>query len=190
MIIDLPLLKKLREHHIRLEEFIVLYAKVGNSGILDVYTPMPISYNTLRRLKYLDSSNNITDLGLETYRNIISSNIDEDTYLDRAFEDWWKEYPANDSIGSFMETRKIRTNRRRAKELYLSLTKSGSISPDLLLSALKKEVAYRIRTSQPNNNALKYMQSPSVWLNNRSYENFLEEEPKTENLVLYGKDIN
>jgi len=102
------------------------------------------------------------------------------------FDEFWAAYPASDAWGNFIETRKIRSSKPRARTVYSGLLKSG-VLPETLLTALKREVEFRKKTSIGKNN-LTYMQSPAVWLHQHSYEEWLKDTPD-EQINTYGKDL-
>lgn len=116
----------------------------------------------------------------------------EDTKFEEDFEYFWSDYPLNDKWESFPITRVIRSNKKRSKELYMSLRREG-ISNQLLCVALANEIATRKKrsiSSKGINNELTYMQSPAVWLNNRTFESWIQDDGEAPSEELYGKELS
>jgi hypothetical protein len=95
------------------------------------------------------------------------------------FEEWWKTYPGTDSFeykGKFFKgTRALRLNKNDCNLKFNKILLEGEYTSQQLIAALNFEVAQKKETSIAENaNKLKFMQGSSVYLNQRSYEAFIE----------------
>ena len=85
-------------------------------------------------------------------------------------------------------TRTLRNNKLKSKQLYTALMQEG-VWPEMILSGLHAEMESRKRNSAKDN-SMKFMQASSTWLNNRTYEAWLDRDEVSSDSVLYGKDLN
>lgn len=190
LLINRETFKFLKESKLKLEEYIILFVKFYG---LDWYTygsymPSSISYLRLQKEKYLDKNKILTDKGKKLFESSFSKEaLDERIKQEELFEEWWEAYPTTDKHSTFPVTRRFKTNKIRTKYLYISLLNEG-IEHNKMLSAVRNEVASKIKNSTPSNNELKYMQNPYTYLFNRTFESWVDEDPVEFNE--YGKDIS
>ena len=95
------------------------------------------------------------------------------------FEEWWKTYPGTDSFEykgkSFKGTRALRLHKDDCRLKFDKIILEGEYTAQQLIAALNFEVTQKKETSiSENANRLKFMQGSSVYLNQRSYEAFIE----------------
>ena len=95
------------------------------------------------------------------------------------FEEWWKTYPGTDSFEykgkSFKGTRALRLHKDDCRLKFDKILLEGEYTASQLIAALNFEILQKKETSiTENTNRLKFMQGSSVYLNQRSYEPFIE----------------
>jgi len=187
--ITTDILINLKKFSLSLEEFLLLHWKYnGYPDITEVYSIPHIIYLKLRSKKYLDNTNTLTEKGREVYRSIVGES--EINSYDEEFELFWEAFPTDDRWGVFLTTRRIKAQKSKAKSNFIAVRNSG-ITTEELIEAVKTEVAVR-KAQSISNNSLTYMQSPTTWLNNRTFESWLKsngENTATTNSNNYGKDI-
>jgi hypothetical protein len=95
------------------------------------------------------------------------------------FEEWWKTYPGTDSFEykgkSFKGTRALRLHKDDCRLKFDKILLEGEYTASQLIAALNFEILQKKETSITENaNRLKFMQGSSVYLNQRSFEPFIE----------------
>ena len=95
------------------------------------------------------------------------------------FEEWWKAYPGTDSFEhkgkTFKGTRALRLHKDDCRLKFDKILIEGEYTAAQLIAALNFEVTQKKETSVTENaNRLKFMQGSSVYLNQRSFEPFIE----------------
>ena len=95
------------------------------------------------------------------------------------FEEWWKTYPGTDSFEykgkKFTGTRALRLHKDDCRLKFDKILLEGEYTATQLIAALNYEITQKKETSITENaNRLKFMQGSSVYLNQRSYEPFIE----------------
>jgi hypothetical protein len=103
------------------------------------------------------------------------------------FEEWWKEYPSTDTFKykgkSFKGTRAIRKDKNSCKVKFDVILLEGEYTAEQLIKALKFEVMQKVTMSvKSGQNRITYMQNSLTYLNQRTYEAFMEimEEEESE----------
>ena len=101
------------------------------------------------------------------------------------FNKWWEAYPPTDSFvhrgQTFKGDRSLRKDRDNCRLKFEKILLEGDYTAEQLIDALKYEVLMKKDASVKfNTNKLKYMQNSLTYLNQRSYEAFIE-QIKTEN---------
>jgi hypothetical protein len=96
-----------------------------------------------------------------------------------AFEKWWKAYPATDIFEyrgrRFTGTRGFRVKKEECKLKFQKILQEGEYSGEDLVRALEYEVAIKKEASfKEGENKMRYMQSTLPYLNQRTFENFVE----------------
>lgn len=100
--------------------------------------------------------------------------IDEDE-----FEKFWKAYPGTDTFShkgkKFTGTRSMRKNKDECKVVLFKILEEGGITLNEIIAALEYEVLQKKENSvKSQTNRMTFMQNTLTWLNQRSFEPFLE----------------
>lgn len=95
------------------------------------------------------------------------------------FNDWWLTYPGTDTFThkgkTFSGSRTLRQNRDECRLKYDKILLEGEYTSSQLVEALKFDVLQKKEASlKENTNKLTYMQNSFTYLNQRSYEAFIE----------------
>lgn len=95
------------------------------------------------------------------------------------FEAWWKIYPGTDTFThkgeSFTGTRGLRVNKEECKIKFDKILGEGEHTADDMLAALQFDVLQKKENSvKAKSNRLTYMQNSLTYLNQRSFEPFIE----------------
>lgn len=95
------------------------------------------------------------------------------------FESWWKAYPGTDTFiyqgKTFSGTRSLRVKKEDCKLKFNKILEEGEYTAIELIDALKFEVEQKKQTSfQEKTNKLKFMQNSLTYLNQRTFEPFIE----------------
>jgi hypothetical protein len=103
------------------------------------------------------------------------------------FDEWWKTYPGTDTFThkdkNFTGTRSLRKNKEECKIKLNTILAEGEYTIEELIAALKYEVLQKKENSYTSKtNKLIYMQNSLTYLNQRSFEPFIE-------LIREGKTI-
>lgn len=119
--------------------------------------------------------------------------------IDTEFQRWWKAYPGTDTFTyknkKFSGTRTIRVKVDECKAKIDKILDEGDYTIDDLVSALEFEVLQKKENSiKTNTNKLTYMQNSLTYLNQRTFEPFIElikegETIKEEQVISGGTDI-
>ena len=95
------------------------------------------------------------------------------------FEEWWKAYPGTDTFKhkgkSFVGARSLRQNKDECRLRFDKILLEGEYTASELTEALKFDVLQKKENSvKTGTNRLTYMQNSLTYLNQRSYEPFIE----------------
>lgn len=95
------------------------------------------------------------------------------------FEEWWKAYPGTDTFEhkgrKFSGSRSLRVSKDNCRLKYDKILLEGEYDAATLLDALKYDVTQKKEVSvKTGTNKLAYMQNSLTYLNQRSYEPFIE----------------
>ena len=95
------------------------------------------------------------------------------------FERWWKAYPGTDTFAykgkTFEGTRSLRTKKDDCKLKLTKILNEGEYTIDEMVEALEYEVVQKKENSvKAGENKLKYMQNSLTYLNQRTFEPFIE----------------
>jgi len=95
------------------------------------------------------------------------------------FDRWWKAYPGTDTFKHsgkmFSGTRALRRSIDDCRIKFNSILSEGEYTADDLIAALEFDVLQKKENSVKNNdNKLRYMQNSLTYLNQRSFEPFIE----------------
>ena len=96
-----------------------------------------------------------------------------------AFEEWWKSFPGTDIFNykdcPFTGSRSLRTGKEDCRIKFDKIVLEGEYTGDVLLEALKYDVLQKKEASiRTRVNKLSFMQNSLTYLNQRSYEPFIE----------------
>lgn len=95
------------------------------------------------------------------------------------FEAWWKAYPGTDTFThkntKFTGTRSIRTKKDDCKAKFDNIIAEGEYTAQEMISALEYEVLQKKENSiKHKTNKLTFMQNSLTYLNQRTFEPFIE----------------
>lgn len=95
------------------------------------------------------------------------------------FEEWYKSYPGTDSFEykgkTFKGTRAIRKGKDECRLKFDKILLEGDYTAEQLIAALKYEVIQKKESSiETNSNRLTFMQNSVTYLNQRSFEAYIE----------------
>jgi hypothetical protein len=95
------------------------------------------------------------------------------------FEEWWKTYPGTDSFEykgkSFKGTRSLRLYKDDCRLKFDKIILEGEYTAAQLIAALNYEILQKKEASiATNSNRLTFMQGSVVYLNQRTFEPFIE----------------
>jgi hypothetical protein len=95
------------------------------------------------------------------------------------FESWWKAYPGTDTFSyqgkSFAGTRSLRVKKEDCKAKFNNILEEGEYTANELIEALNFEIGQKKQTSViEKTNKLKFMQNSLTYLNQRTFEPFIE----------------
>ena len=118
----------------------------------------------------------ITVDGFQKFRLITGTkqlHINKEPVAEYTFEEFWNEFPANDSHGIWGRTRALRSNKEGCKKLYVQCLVNG-VSKENILKALKWQVK-QFKEASITSNRLSFMKNSYTWLLRKEYEVILEE---------------
>ena len=95
------------------------------------------------------------------------------------FEEWWKAYPGTDTFThkgkKFSGNRGLRQNKDECRLRFDKILLEGEYTAAQLIEALEFDILQKKENSvKTSNNKLTYMQNSLTYLNQRSYEPFIE----------------
>ena len=140
-------------------------------------------YQTLIRKGLIsDKDEKITTLGKELLQFIDTkeqTKIVKRKPATSEFEEWWKVYPGTDTFKhkgkSFSGARSLRQNKDECRLKFDKILLEGEYTASELIEALKFDVDQKKENSvKLGTNKLTYMQNSLTYLNQRSYEPFIE----------------
>ncbi len=104
------------------------------------------------------------------------------------FNDWWASYPGTDNFThagiTFKGSRTLRQNKDECRLKFSSIINEGEYTAIQLIDSLKFDVLQKKEESvRVRNNKLSYMQNSLTYLNQKSFEPFIE-------LINEGQTIN
>ena len=152
---------------------------------------MKMLHQTVRRKGLLSESNKITIIGNEVLsflnEKIEQPKIAKKKKTDSDFDKWWMMYPGTDTFTyksqSFTGTRGMRVKKDECKVKFNSIVEEGEYKPTELIAALEYEILQKKENSiKTKVNRLTFMQNSLTYLNQRSFEPFIE-------LIRDGKTI-
>lgn len=151
---------------------------------------MKILYQTVRRKGLLSESNKITIVGKQVLSFLdekVEVKIPKKKKTDTDFDTWWNMYPGTDTFTyksqSFTGTRGMRVKKEDCKTKFNTILQEGEYTAGELIAALQYEILQKKENSLKTKvNRLTFMQNSLTYLNQRSFEPFIE-------LIREGKTI-
>ena len=136
----------------------------------------------IRKGLITDTEDKLTTLGVELLQFIKSeesTKIVKKKPATTEFEEWWKAYPGTDNFThkgkKFVGSRTLRSNRDECRLRFDKILLEGEYTAADLIAALEFDVLQKKENSvKTGTNRLSYMQSSATYLNQRSYEPFIE----------------
>lgn len=103
------------------------------------------------------------------------------------FDVWWKAYPGTDNFRhknrTFKGSRSLRVNKQKCRDKFNNIVNEGEYTGQMLIDATALDVLQKKDASiRANANKLSYMQNSLTYLNQRSFEGYIE-------LLQSGADI-
>ena len=170
--------------------FIMLVEDGSDVDSLCEASKIKMLHQTVRRKGLLSETNKVTILGKELLAFL---NEEQETKMlkkkktDTDFDKWWSVYPGTDTFTykgqSFTGTRSMRAKKEECKVKYNSTLAEGDYTAKELMAALEYEILQKKENSiKTKTNRLTFMQNSLTYLNQRSFEPFIE-------LIREGKTI-
>lgn len=140
----------------------------------------------LYRKSLVTETGEVTTLGKELLTTLSNPNTSPREVIrkavasaDDAFDKWWKEYPSTDTLNylgkSFPGSRGLRQKKEDCRKKFGEILLEGNYSADEMIAALKAELMMKMNQSvRDNENKMKYMQNSLTYLNQRTFENFVD----------------
>ena len=141
-------------------------------------------YQSIRRKGLIaQDENKLTTVGDELLK-FLTPESDKRIFVKRkpqetAFAEWWKTYPGTDTFTyknkKFRGTRALRKDKQACKAKFDAILLEGDYTADQLVQALTYELEQKVLMSmKTGQNRLTYMQNSLTYLNQRTYEAFIE----------------
>jgi hypothetical protein len=119
--------------------------------------------------------------------------------INEDFERWWKAYPGTDTFEhngkKFSGSRSLRNDKENCKLRFNSILAEGEYTVDDLIAALEFDVLQKKENSvKTGSNKLTFMQNSYAYLNQRTFESFIEliktgVKVEETNKIIGGTDI-
>jgi len=147
-------------------------------------------YQTVRRKGLLSEANKVTILGkqlLEFLNEEQEVKMPKKKKTGTDFDKWWELYPGTDNFAykgqTFTGTRSMRKGKDECKVKFNNIIGEGDYTAKDLMAALEYEILQKKENSiKTKVNRLTFMQNSVTYLNQRSFEPFIE-------LIREGKTI-
>lgn len=183
MVITKNVIDALHSNYLTADEFIFLYNEYYKCGWDWVISPG--SLLKLKKTGFVEENGLVSVIGesillsLNTVTEpVIEVNEDQ-------FEDFWKEFPRDDSFRTFPKTRVLRFNKIETRRLYNMIRQE--YSHEDLMKALKTEISERSKGGVKN--LFTYMKGSINWLKDKSFLDYLNCEVVEEENTFFGKNI-
>lgn len=136
--------------------------------------------------KGLLTENNLLTLSGKNVLNFLSEEATPETKLQKKvsidedeFELWWKAYPGTDTFThkdkKFSGTRSLRVRKDECKVKLFKILDEGEHKITDIIAALEYEVLQKKENSvKSGSNKMTFMQNSLTWLNQRTFEPFIE----------------
>ena len=152
---------------------------------------MKVLYQTVRRKGLLSETNKVTIIGKEVLsfldEKVEQPKIPKKKKTDKDFDKWWNKYPGTDNFThkgqTFTGTRAMRKGKEECRIKFDNIVAEGDYTVQELIAALEYEIMQKKENSvKTKTNRLSFMQSSITYLNQRSFEPFIE-------LIREGKTV-
>lgn len=170
---------------------VVFLLKAFNEGVdlneISQDNRLAILHTTLLRKGLITKENKLTKEGKSVLdflsspaEMMVEKPIQKGTMMnDEDFNKWWNAYPSTDTFvhkgKKFVGTRALKAKKDECKLKLSKILAEGEYSLDELVRALEMEVGQKKDNSvKTNANKLSYMQSSITYLNQRTFEPFIE----------------
>lgn len=142
-------------------------------------------HQTLLRKALITSENNLTAEG-KTLLTFLSSPVEASTKIEKRkpieddkFNRWWNAYPGTDTFEhkgtKFTGSRSLRVRKDECRLVITKILGEGDYTMDDLVGALQLEVLQKKENSVKTKvNRLTFMQNSLTYLNQRTFEPFIE----------------
>jgi hypothetical protein len=161
----------------------MIYDQLDISTLCEESAKVNALYSSLKRKGLIsETEDKITTLGQELL--IFIDTKDNSRFVkkkndDSSFEEWFKTYPGTDSFEyknkTFTGCRSLRQNKDDCRLKFNKILLEGEHSADIMIGALKYDVIQKKEQSiKTSTNKLTYMQNSLTYLNQRSFEPFIE----------------
>ena len=186
----------------------IYFLKLAEEGInveeMCADAKMQMLCQTVRRKGLLSENFKITVIGKSVLGFLDEEGTSETKLVKKKqtsndFDDWWKSYPGTDTFThkkiDFTGTRSMRVKKDDCKAKLNSILAEGEYTIKEMIAALEYEVLQKKENSvKTKTNRLTFMQNSLTYLNQRTFEPFIEliREGKTvveEPIVRGGTDI-
>lgn len=182
--ISIETFSQLQQDGISLDQ-IFLLEKISNG--IDIGTTEKITAltQTLLRKGLISEKRKITkrgDVMLSSLREGHHIGTEKKSYeikVETAFDRWWKTYPVTDHFEykgkTFAGSRGLRTKKDECRTKFEKILNEGEYTVDDMIRALEYEVNLKKQASvSAGENKMRYMQGSITYLNQRTFENFIE----------------
>lgn len=161
----------------------MIYDQLDISTLCEESAKVNALYSSLKRKGLIsETEDKITTLGQELL--IFIDTKDNSRFVkkkndDSSFEEWFKTYPGTDSFEyknkTFTGCRSLRQNKDDCRLKFNKILLEGEHSAETMIGALKYDVIQKKEQSiKTSTNKLTYMQNSLTYLNQRSFEPFIE----------------
>jgi hypothetical protein len=146
---------------------------------------LELLYHGLYRKGLITEEGGITLLGNALLDFIDESTTSSTTTIQKiqipetCFSDWWKAYPGTDTFTHkgkrFSGSRSLKQKKDECKVKFNKILEEGAYTCDELIAALEYEVSQKKEASvKASTNKMMYMQNSLTYLNQRSFEPFID----------------
>lgn len=163
--------------------FLKLIQEGADPSALCEHQKMSILCQSVRRKGLLSENFKVTLLGQNALSFLENDGkqgkIAKKKVEDTSFEEWWKHYPGTDTFKHkdtyFSGTRGMRQKKDECKVKFNAIIAEGEYTAEELIAALDYDVLQKKENSvKTKSNRLTFMQNSLTYLNQRSFEPFIE----------------
>jgi hypothetical protein len=159
--------------------------ETSDISVLLTNKKIELLHQTLLRKALITEDNKITKEG-KSILDFLSSPIDASVTIEKrkiaeddVFNKWWNAYPGTDTFmhkqKSFVGSRALKVKKDECRMVITKILGEGEYTIDELVKALEIEVNQKKDNSvKTGSNKLSYMQNSLTYLNQRTFEPFIE----------------